>query len=543
MQRIASIAFAILLGSLFSVAFWFRVTSLESMPSPDGDEAWYGVQAHRFLTGRPFEAFTPYANPLNPFFSGLHLPALLALTPALWHLRVPAALCGILAVVGTYVLGCRVLDRTTALIASALLAVLPVAIVFSRYGYDASQTPLFTLLALYFAFRAHRVGVVLAFLASYIVHPTNVFALPAVLCVFLAQELRKAPGDRARQARVAVATLVGPTAFALVVGYLTLRRPQLRAMFREGGGQALGHHDVLRTLTMWRRLLLGIPIDPSASSAASRLNDGLFWVPLLGLFALGMRRLVLDRRWDRVALVAGTFASAGGFFVVAGSDAIPPLWAAFLRYGLFLVIPAVLATACVARSLLIEPTSPPRALARRLQDAGLLALGAALLFGAKWNWFDPFTRDGVESVWTLKTDVKSAFHQASSAIRHDLALRRPATDRVTTIITENHWIQRPMEYLCSPRPDLQVVAYDVWEGWDRARHQQLLREHMESGGFAVCHAGRDLENDLKAAFPPERLRRWDLVARDGPVIVVYRLKPAPAVAGSPAASLPDSPRR
>ncbi|MBV8554191.1 MAG: hypothetical protein JO116_01415, partial [Planctomycetaceae bacterium] len=94
MQRIASITFAILLGSLFSVALWFRVTSLESMPSPDGDEAWYGVQAYRFLMGQPFEAFTPYANPLNPFFSGLHLPALLALKPALWHLRVPAALCG-----------------------------------------------------------------------------------------------------------------------------------------------------------------------------------------------------------------------------------------------------------------------------------------------------------------------------------------------------------------------------------------------------------------------------------------------------------------
>jgi 4-amino-4-deoxy-L-arabinose transferase-like glycosyltransferase len=226
MRRIPPISFAIVLAGLFALGLWFRVTSLGSMPDPDGDEAWYAVQVAHLLKGKPFEAFTPYANPLNPLFSGLHVPGLLAVKPRFWLLRVPAVLCGIAAVVLSYTLGRRIFDRTTAMIASALLAVLPVAIIFSRIGFDACQTPLFTLLAIYFAFRANRLGLILSFAACYLVHPTNVFLLPLLLAVFLVQELRQAAGDRPRQIRVTLVTLIVPVVLALGLGMLTLRRPQ-----------------------------------------------------------------------------------------------------------------------------------------------------------------------------------------------------------------------------------------------------------------------------------------------------------------------------
>ena len=46
----------------------------------------------------------------------------------------------------TYLLGRRLLDRPTALIAAGFVAVLPTAIYHSRMGYDCSQTPLLAFL-------------------------------------------------------------------------------------------------------------------------------------------------------------------------------------------------------------------------------------------------------------------------------------------------------------------------------------------------------------------------------------------------------------
>src|SRR5438128_1843904 len=110
-QRVVSIGMTTLVVLLFAIAFWFRVTSLESMPYPDGDEAWYGIQVGHLLTGKPFARFTPPGNPINPFFSGMLTPLMMVSKPRLWLLRVPSVISGIAAVVLTYVLGARIWDR------------------------------------------------------------------------------------------------------------------------------------------------------------------------------------------------------------------------------------------------------------------------------------------------------------------------------------------------------------------------------------------------------------------------------------------------
>jgi hypothetical protein len=530
MQRIASITFGIVLAGLFALGIWFRITSLESMPFPDGDEAWYAVQVAHLLKGKAFEAFTPYANPLNPFFAGMHIPALLTTKPALWLLRVPAVVCGILAIVLTYVLGRKVFDRTTALIASALLAVLPVAIIFSRHAYDASQTPLFTLLAVYFAYRANRLGLILAFVACYIIHPTNVFLLPVVLAVFLVQELRQAAGDRPRQIRVALVTLTVPIVLAIAMGIMTLRRPQLKEMYQPGPKPTLGNHDVLRFLTNCRRLFEGISID--APVATTRWNDAIFWVPFLTIVGLGTRRLVREKQWEHVALVVGLAASAGGFFVVAGADMLRSSWIAWLRYGLFLVIPTVFVFALSARSLLIEPSTPGRAVLRHGQHAALLAIGLALLCCVKANWFDLFTRDGSESVWTIRTDSVDRYEQAMQTIRRDLR-RTGVVTGSRAIITDDHWCQRPLEYLALPRKKLYVISYLIWQGTtDRALHRKLLSEAIRKGSYVVCNVGSPLDNDVWAAFPQETLRRWEIRREGRWAMAVYRLNRDEATASA-----------
>src|SRR5207245_2022519 len=97
----------------------------------------------------------------------------------------------------TYVIGARVLDRTTGLIAAMLLAALPYAIHQSRNGLEMSQLPLAGIVVLGFALRGNSLGALLSFLASMLVHPTAIFLMPIALFVLLVQLARSAQGDPA----------------------------------------------------------------------------------------------------------------------------------------------------------------------------------------------------------------------------------------------------------------------------------------------------------------------------------------------------------
>jgi hypothetical protein len=43
----------LLLAALFTLAIWYRVTSLEAFPEVDGDEAWFAMQFLRIVHGKP----------------------------------------------------------------------------------------------------------------------------------------------------------------------------------------------------------------------------------------------------------------------------------------------------------------------------------------------------------------------------------------------------------------------------------------------------------------------------------------------------------
>src|SRR5262245_59432742 len=115
------IGFCLLLGA----AFWLRVSSLESMPSHNGDESYEGLETARMLRGERFSIFVPSGNLISPFFTALRLPFQIAFKPSLWTLRAPSVISGVLSILLVYILGARVLGRTAALIATALLATVP----------------------------------------------------------------------------------------------------------------------------------------------------------------------------------------------------------------------------------------------------------------------------------------------------------------------------------------------------------------------------------------------------------------------------------
>lgn len=527
---------------LFGVAAWMRVSSLEAMPEVISDEVHGNTQLVRFLTeGKMFSVWAFNGSPVNPFLPLLSAAVHLVLPPSLWMVRASSVVSGILAIVLTYVLGARVLDRTTALIAAAFLAVLPIAIIFSRIGYDATQTPLFTMLAFYAAFRAHRGGLLLAFLACFIVQPTNVFLLPALGLVFLASALQGTAGDWPAQRRLLLQLLGVSVLVIVVVGITTFRRSYVHALY----SNHLGPRDPVRFLTLYPRLMLGQVLIRDLH-APGRWQEWLFWGVFLALTALGTPRLVRSRQWDRVALVPGLALSALGLFVVGGSEAIRP---GAPRYGMFLVVPTALMLACQARSLLVEPAGPRLIWTRRLQHALLLALGWSLLFAARWNWFDSFAIASGESIWTFHLDRKDPNSEVLSLILRDLRQTHQGQGQGPVVVmSETYWTDAPIEYLGLARGGVRVVPfYEKGMDYDQLRHHAF--EQMDQGAYAIGFSGGPLERFMNVCYLPGQVQRWDVPHNycdfefwtGSRTLVVYRLTrpaPSPSTAAAPPQASP-----
>ena len=514
-RRLAPILLGINLVGLLGLATWLRVVDLGHLPGVNGDEAWYGVQAAHCLAGEPFATRTPTGLPLNPFLVGLEMPLLLAFEPAFWVLRAPAVLSGIAAIVLSFVLFAPTLGRPTAGMAAVLLATLPVTIGYSRFGWDASQAPLFGLIALDRALRGKPIGLVLAIGACLLIHPTQVLLLPTLLAVFLTVALRDRAGDRTRQVRLVVATL---TVAVAIVGLVARLRPPSG----EPAGSRLDFEGALRTLTHVGRLLSGISLDEfvvgGVPERSVRLHDAIFWGLALPTLLIGMTRLIRVRRWERVALTAGLVGSVGALHLAAGPEAIRPHYE---RYGMFLVAPAVLAFACQVRAI---ATIGGR-------DRSMVALwaisivGWALLADVQKRYFGPLRAGGGESHRAFRTAEVEPKLQAYRAIIRDLGTPGRSGPR-RIVIAEDWWVEWPLRFLATGRPGLEVIGFDRVAARPEDRPSRFL-DLARSGAHAVGFAGGPIDR-LLAPSPPGLAVDHRTIRDAGgrPLLSVWRLEPA-----------------
>jgi len=531
MHRYFRIALALPLALLFAFALWYRVSSLEALPEPDGDEAWYAIQYLHLLHGEPFSAQTPHGNPLSLFHAAIEVPLLMVFKPSLWILRMPSVVTGILAVVLTYVLGVRMLDRRTAAIAAGLMATLPVAIIAARTGYESCQAPFYSLMLIYLAHRLRAAWLSVGLAACYFfVHPTMLFLLPVLLAVFLAQSIRRPEGDPARQPWRLGARLATIGAVGLGLGVYTLLKPKVAQMAGDFQMGLKSPHDPVQFLTLLGRLFFGVGLR------TSQREDCAFWLIVPVVLLLGTERLIWARRWDRLAYVAGFLASVAGLFAVGGSRIVT---GGATRFGFFLIAPAALAFAAAAESLLIPPADRRRAPLRLAQYAGLLAIGWALLICCRLDCltkdrlFDGPPRVG-ESVWTLRTDARDPKQEAFRLIAADID--RGGDGRGAggkhVIIAEDWWTHRPIQYLALARRDVRVV--EVCKTLTTPNDPlRILREQLQSGAYAVVYPGQPMDIVLRQQIPPGEVRSWDVSCDGVKCLTVFRREPVAATAAAP----------
>lgn len=462
---------------------------LGNVPGINGDEAWMGVQAVKALHGdTTLSLRTPTGNLLNWFFFVPQLAAHAIAAPSFGLLRLPAVLSGVLALPVNFLLCRMVFGVRTAWISTILLAVLPVNIAYSRFAWDSCQTVLATTCVILPALQAVKeprrrlrwlIRGGLGFVASVLVHPTNVLVAPllATSAIWgywpdLRRWFQLRLGQAGRRAiMVAVAAGLVGTGFAVhsweprserIANRLQVIRdksssPQQLAVFVKYFPRLFTGVTVYQYLAgscadpVSLHLLAESRAEPYRTDYAPRPDVvGVLTHDLAGLVVFLLAALAVVQRLRRQhalvdrCLVVGWGLTVLSFYLATEPRAILPHHE---RYAICLVAPTALLLARAAEWLLGGSVVAARAATTGLLLVAWLAL--ASFFG---NYFAFIERTGGESHMTFRT---APVEPKAAALAH-IRSQRPA-GRPAWIVSQEWWSFYPLEYLTSVDHELHNV--------------------------------------------------------------------------------------
>lgn len=188
----------VFLITILIVASLLRLWKLDKVPvSMFGDELEVGYQAYSILqTGKDyygdfmplqFHSLAEYRTPLY-LYSAVPTVALFGITP--WGVRLPAALFGIVGILGMYLLVKEITKNdSVALVSAFVLAISPWHIQYSRAGFEVTEMLAFFIFGLYFFLRSLKepkflwVSAILIVVTPWIYSTAKLFA--PLLIIFL----------------------------------------------------------------------------------------------------------------------------------------------------------------------------------------------------------------------------------------------------------------------------------------------------------------------------------------------------------------------
>ena len=523
--------------ALLLVAVWFRCWSLGNIPGVNGDEAWYGVQAWLALHGGAEGGWhTPTGNPLNPLFFGPLAILHLWFPPSFGLLRA-VAVAGGLAALAVNWLFCRwVFDRRTALISTVLLAVLPIAIAYSRFAWDASQSLAATLPVVYLALAAVRfperfdhwiVASILALAIAIWVHPTNIFIATITGVAWLAhcRPARRA-ADESRgttECGCKTSSSVWCLAVLLVAGVLLAvwawnvrpargPLPERITQRWDDMGELRQPNDLPSAAVLIARLFTGGTVYryiPGSRSwfewplAAERdgwgLDVGLFWAGVIGAAWLLWQswRLGRDRRLPLGTadglLLAAWILEIGGFLLVGGPRAMAP---GQERFAICLVGPTALLLARGAALAWDAASSRWRVVLAAATLAGWLVLADFQV-----HYFRFIEQTGGQAHLTFRTgEVEPKQAALWYILEQSAANDRQSEPPQTWIVCSQWWNYWPIRYLAVA--DRNVCVVQTTEIGDSDAYRQALQQgRVWFVEFCDTEAQRQVESQLAARKP------------------------------------------
>ena len=470
-----------------------RTVALGRWPGLNGDESWYGVNVQELLGGGAPFLHTGVGNPLNPIHSGLLLALSTVFDPSPALLRVPEVILGLLAVLIAFPLLAAPLGRRAALLTTVFLAISPVAVVYSRLGWDPSGSPLLTLIALGCALRDKPVGALLSLVVAYLVHPTNVFVTPVVAAAWAPHAIaryRQATDEyRARLVRIAVAGVI----VAIPIGVWALIRiannpetplPSVSMVIDRTFspsmwvGRMWGAAGLLSGITS--AVYVGGPLSSTLVAGATAVAAAALILPVV--FGWPAFRAHRHAVW----LLAGLVITVAGFHIVAIPAALNP---GLERYALFLLVPLVVVTAVA-----IDAWISTRAIPGMLTAATFAASMLAVLVG---GYFVPLATRGGDSAATYRTGASEPKLAAFQFIVAN------SGDGPITVIAEDWWIYWSLRYFAgaSGRIHVEPAASASIPGGLRPQGAVARSAPSPTRTFVVAFAGSELPSTLTRSAP------------------------------------------
>ncbi len=431
-----------------AVAVAFRLYALGRLPGINGDEAWYGVQVRRFLSGAHVDWRTPTGNLPGPLHAGVLLLLQSVAGASLALLRAPSVLASLAQMGLTYFVVRRHFDRSTGALALVLTAVLPINIAYARFGWDPSHSGLVAIVATHFALAGNPWACAVAFAVALAVHPTNVFLAPFLVLAFLGMEWGRGGWKRAVWRTGLCGALL---ASALALLSRTTSGGRASVVWAEVVARVGQPSEWGTFLTLYARFLSGDTvysyIAGSGLGEARGPADLAVAAVLLGLLGVGVWRLSRQPAWGPVGVGVGWVASLIVFFALAGNGAIQPHHE---RYAVCLVVPTVLGVSVLLRELGGRGAHVWRPYA-------LTAAVSVLLLGGFWlRYFRSLEETGStshETFWTGAEEPKA------EAFRRMLAEAAPRGG--ARVMAENWWVYWALAYLGGGGP---LDVHDVNDG-------------------------------------------------------------------------------
>jgi hypothetical protein len=470
--------------SLVVVGVISRTIALGRIPGINGDEAWYGVNAHLLLDGEQAFLRTGIGNIVSPLHSGLLLPLERLAGPSFVLLRLPSVFWGCLAIVLAYPLLVRTIGTRAAVITTGILALSPAAVSQARFGWDPSATIVLSLLAVAFAIARRPSLTVASFLLALVAHTTNIFLAPVLASQWGPALLGWYQRSTARLRIVMLILIAAVLLLAFPFG-LNFARNAAHAGFLPSIELVT---ERLTAPSAWYSLWLGVvslfsgvttAMIAGLPPAALQIGANVIISLVLAIaFMVAWRGGYQTPAWRAGWFGAGLVASIVSFHVVAGQRGLE---AGTERYAMFLVVPLSLLAASGLASL------------GRTGIATALALYGTLVAVLTFGYFKPLVSQGGHGHSTYRT---GAVEPKLAAFEFVKAHSRDA--EVVALFAEDWWLYWPTRYLAWHDRRLHVEMLGGYERWlvppgGRPRPYEQAPDRV----YAVVFAGGEYWDALR----------------------------------------------
>lgn len=485
------------------LSLFLRIIWLENIPGINADEAWYGIIALNIINGDFSQLVTPSGNLLNPFYILPVIVLHILFAPSFLLLRVASLMSGILLIIFAYFTIKDIQNKKMALVVALMIAILPLNIAYSRFGWDTSQSVLISCVVIYALLKPKWILLVFSTLAAVMIHPTNIgLFIFSLLYIFISKFSKAQYSKEKKVLSILISSIVLLILTTIIyISPLSNWLPRITDVIsRMINIQEMG--DFLFNFT--RLITGGIVyeyITGMKSSLYTSVLDTIFTISFVFMMAFLIFRSYKVNN-VRVFSFSCSFVLMLGIWYVSFSSF--PLQPGFERYSLFLLYPFVV---CVGYFLqMISDYINYKKLI-----IGSLVVGNLMMLGFIKNYFIQIYDTGGQSQPTFRTNYIEPKKMVFNKINEEKNKNK------VSVIASQWWNAQPLMYL-----GYHDKKFNVIESYNM---QELVLSEDEDI-FVSTFVGDELDENMKNkyAYNIENVWVFNTFANE-PHMMLYKLKP------------------